>query len=155
MVTIVIPALIVWRGGGVELGFGLPAPFDVVAAVAGAALIAGGVALWYRTVTLFSRIGKGTLAPWDPTSRLVVAGPYRHMRNPMITGVVAVLLGEATLLGSPGLCVWAGVFFVVNAIWFPLGEEPGLERRFGDDYREYMRHVPRWIPRVRPWQPPG
>lgn len=153
MVTIVIPALIVWLTRDAEIGFGLTAPLDVLAAIAGAALVVAGIALWYRTATLFSRIGRGTLAPWDPTTRLVVAGPYRYVRNPMITGVIAVLLGEATLLGSPWLYLWAGVFFAINAIWFPLGEEPGLERRFGDEYREYSRHVPRWVPRLRPWDP--
>jgi protein-S-isoprenylcysteine O-methyltransferase Ste14 len=152
-VTIAIPALIVWPLDSLEVGWGLPAPLDVLSSLVGAALIVGGVGLWYRTVTLFARIGKGTLAPWDPTQRLVVEGPYRYVRNPMITGVVSVLLGEATVLGSMPLLVWAAAFVAINAIWFPLGEEPGLERRFGDDYHDYKRNVPRWIPRPRPWDP--
>ena len=68
-----------------------------------------------RTISLFARVGQGTLAPWDPTQRLVVLGPYRHVRNPMISGVLAILLGEAALLGSPPLLVWFGAFFAVNA----------------------------------------
>jgi protein-S-isoprenylcysteine O-methyltransferase Ste14 len=60
----------------------------------GVALIAAGLALWLWTLRLFIRIGEGTLAPWDPTRRLVVEGPYRRVRNPMITAVLAVLLGE-------------------------------------------------------------
>jgi protein-S-isoprenylcysteine O-methyltransferase Ste14 len=44
----------------------------------------------------------------------------------------------------------------VNAIYIPLLEEPGLERRFGADYVLYKRNVPRWIPRLRAWSgPPG
>jgi protein-S-isoprenylcysteine O-methyltransferase Ste14 len=154
-VTIVVPALIIWLTDSLEVGWGLPAPLGILVALLGAILIACGVVLWYWTVTLFARIGKGTLAPWDPTQRLVVEGPYRYVRNPMITGVVTALVGEATLLGSPPLLVWAAAFFAINTIWFPLAEEPGLERRFGADYLDYKRNVPRWIPRLRPWEPRG
>ena len=66
-----------------------------------------GFALWVWTVRLFARIGRGTLAPWDPTERLVVEGPYAHVRNPMITGVLAVLLGEALIFGSTAIAIWA------------------------------------------------
>lgn len=152
-VVIAVPAAILGLSGSIDVGWGLPGPLAVFAVAAGGALIASGAALWYRTVTLFARIGRGTLAPWDPASRLVVAGPYRHVRNPMITGVVAVLLGEAVLFGSTGVLTWAVAVFAINAIWFPLVEEPGLEQRFGDEYRVYASNVPRWLPRVRPWEP--
>ena len=67
--------------------------------VAGALLAAAGLAMLAWTVTLFIRIGRGTLAPWDPTRKLVVRGPYAHVRNPMITGVLAILVGEAIAFG--------------------------------------------------------
>jgi protein-S-isoprenylcysteine O-methyltransferase Ste14 len=69
----------------------------------------------------------------------------------MIAGVLAVLLGEGIVLGSPAILVTAAIFFAVNATYIPLVEEPGLADRFGDEYRTYIRHVPRWIPRIRPW----
>jgi protein-S-isoprenylcysteine O-methyltransferase Ste14 len=144
-VTVVVPALVLWRDE-VEIA-GPPL------AALGALLIAGGVALVTWTVALFARLGRGTLAPWDPTARLVVAGPYRHVRNPMITGVLAVLLGEAALFASLPLLVWFGAAFAVNALYFPLVEEPGLRRRFGDEYEAYRANVPRWLPRLRPWEP--
>ena len=122
--------------------------------LAGIALIAAGLAMWAWTVRLFAGIGKGTLAPWDPTRRLVVEGPYRRVRNPMISAVLGILLGEAVLLGSIGIAIWATAFAAVNTAHFILGEEPGLERRFGDQYTEYKRHVPRWVPRRTPWSPP-
>jgi protein-S-isoprenylcysteine O-methyltransferase Ste14 len=153
MVAIPVPAAIL-AVGGVNVGWGLDGPWSALPVVAGVALIALGLALWYRTVNLFARQGEGTLAPWDPTRRLVVLGPYRHVRNPMITGVLLVLGGEAALFGSLGVLAWAGVFLAMNAVWFPLVEEPGLVRRFGEDYEAYRRNVPRWIPRVRPWSPP-
>jgi protein-S-isoprenylcysteine O-methyltransferase Ste14 len=153
MVTLPVPAAIL-AVGGVDVGWGLDRPWGVVPVLAGVALIGLGLALWYRTVRLFARAGEGTLAPWDPTRRLVVLGPYRHVRNPMITGVLLVLGGEAGLFGSLGVLAWAGAFLLVNAVWFPLVEEPGLVRRFGEDYEAYRGNVPRWIPRVRPWSPP-
>ncbi len=121
--------------------------------VASIPLAGAGLALMWRTITLFSRLGEGTLAPWDPTRRMVIVGPYRYLRNPMITGVTLVLLGEAAVLGSLGILAWAGVFAVVNAVWMPLVEEPGLEDRFGDEYAEYKHNVPPWIPRRSPWIP--
>jgi protein-S-isoprenylcysteine O-methyltransferase Ste14 len=71
----------------------------------------------------------------------------------MISGVVLVLFGEAALLGSRALLVWAGVVLAVNAVYLPLVEERGLRRRFGADYDEYRAHVPRFVPRLRPWTP--
>jgi protein-S-isoprenylcysteine O-methyltransferase Ste14 len=149
-VTIVVPVLILLGGTGPEPGFGTP-----VVVVLGALLIAAGFAFWVWTVRLLARIGKGTLAPWDPTQRLVVEGPYRYVRNPMITAVLAVLLGETLVFGSLGLLVWCGVFVLVNWAYFALVEEPGLESRFGDEYSAYRRAVPRWLPRRTPWAPGG
>jgi protein-S-isoprenylcysteine O-methyltransferase Ste14 len=116
----------------------------------GAALLLAGVLLFSWCLTLFARVGRGTLAPWDPTQRLVAVGPYRYLRNPMITGVAAVIAGEALLVGSRLLALWAALFVAINFAYFVLVEEPGLERRFGEPYREYKARVPRWIPRRRP-----
>jgi protein-S-isoprenylcysteine O-methyltransferase Ste14 len=68
----------------------------------------------------------------------------------MITGVATILAGEALVFRSWGIAVELAVFVVVNAIYFPLVEEPGLLRRFGGEYEEYRARVPRWLPRVRP-----
>jgi protein-S-isoprenylcysteine O-methyltransferase Ste14 len=152
-VTVIVPALIVWWTGDVAVGWGLPDGLDVLPVLSGAALVVVGLGLVVWTIRLFVTIGQGTLAPWDPTSRLVVRGPYRHVRHPMISGVVLLLLGEATLLGSVPLLVWAAAVFGVNAVYLPLVEEPGLRRRFGDEYDAYCAGVRRWIPRLRPWTP--
>jgi len=71
----------------------------------------------------------------------------------MITGVVSVLLGEAALFASPVVLAWAGFVFALNAVYFPLIEEPDLQQRFGADYDAYRAAVPRWVPRLRPWSP--
>jgi protein-S-isoprenylcysteine O-methyltransferase Ste14 len=105
--------------------------------------------LW--TALLFLRFGFGTPAPWDPPAKFVVKGPYRHVRNPMIVGVWLALLGETVWFWSFGVAVWWAVFMGVNALYIPLREEKGLERRFGEAYREYKRCVPRWVPRMTAW----
>ena len=121
--------------------------------VLGGVVVALGLTLIVQTVALFATVGDGTLAPWDPTSRLVVRGPYRRVRNPMISGVLCVLLGEALLFGSIAVLVWFAFVFALNAVYFPLVEEPDLRERFGADYEAYRAAVPRWLPRLRPWQP--
>lgn len=130
-----------------------PDPLLAASIVAGLLLAGTGLSAMIATIRLFTTVGEGTLAPWDPTRRLVVRGPYRHVRNPMIGGVMAVLLGEAALFGSPHLLLWFLLFAAANALWMPLVEEPGLERRFGEPYRQYRRNVPRWLPRRTPWEP--
>jgi protein-S-isoprenylcysteine O-methyltransferase Ste14 len=149
-VTLIIPTLLTNR---VNLFWGLESPLDYLLALTGSALILSGLFLVVVTVRLFILIGQGTLAPWDPTRRLVVVGVYRYVRNPMISGVFCILLGETVLLGSTALLLWTLFFVIVNLIYIPLIEEPGLIERFGDEYRDYVRHVPRWLPRRTPWSP--
>lgn len=118
---------------------------------AGVVLLVVGLALFGWCVSLFARVGRGTLAPWDPTRNLVVVGPYRHVRNPMISGVALMLLGQALLWRSGALGIWTCGFVLINHIYFVLSEESGLEKRYGEDYRLYKANVSRWIPRIRPW----
>jgi protein-S-isoprenylcysteine O-methyltransferase Ste14 len=151
-VTVIVPILIL-NSQRANLGWGLPTPLNLVPIFGGACLIIGGLALMGSTIRMFIIIGQGTLAPWDPTQKLVVVGVYRYVRNPMISGVMAVLYGEAVLLGIPTLLIWALIFTLVNLIYIPLVEEKGLHQRFGDDYLEYTRHVPRWLPRRTAWSP--
>lgn len=155
MATIVIPALLLYFGGTDTLSFWEIAPAArIILPVIGAAMIVLGLTLMVLTIRLFVTIGKGTLAPWNPTQKLVVQGVYRHVRNPMISGVLFVLLGEAVGSASLPLLGWAAFFIAVNMIYMRLVEEPGLVKRFGEEYEEYRHNVPRWVPRVRRWEPP-
>jgi protein-S-isoprenylcysteine O-methyltransferase Ste14 len=108
-----------------------------------------GLAAW--TMHLFHHVGKGTAAPWDPPRRLVVAGPYRHVRNPMLTSVFIMLAAEALLLNSWAIAAILVIFLLGNMLYFPFVEEKSLEKRFGEAYQEYRRNVPRWLPRFTPW----
>ncbi len=119
--------------------------------ILGAVSFLGGFGLFSWCVSLFARVGQGTLAPWDPTKNLVAVGPYQYVRNPMISGVALMLIGESLFWGSCVIGLWAGIFMLINHTYFVLSEEPGLEKRFGESYHIYKANVPRWVPRIRPW----
>ena len=126
---------------------------ELVVQLLGLAVLGVGLVLFGASLRRFATEGEGTLAPWDPPRRLVVRGPYRFVRNPMISGVVFVLFAEALLLLSFPHATWALAFLGINLVYIPLFEEPQLEQRFGDAYREYCRNVPRLVPRLRQWSP--
>jgi protein-S-isoprenylcysteine O-methyltransferase Ste14 len=120
----------------------------MIVKIAGLVILISGLALFLRTVFLFRTIAKGTLAPWSEKQKLVVTGPYRYCRNPMITGVLFILIGESFLFNSVNIILWALTFFIINTIYFIVSEEPALKRRFGEDYERYKQQVPRWIPKL-------
>lgn len=128
-------------------------PDNVLLKASGLVLLISGLALFIWTVYLFRIFGKGTLAPWTPTQNLVIRGPYRYCRNPMISGVLFILLGESLLLNSVNILIVALLFFLVNTVYFILKEEPDLHSRFGKGYEAYKENVPRWIPKFRPYKP--
>jgi protein-S-isoprenylcysteine O-methyltransferase Ste14 len=145
-VTVVVPLWIARRSSIV-----LTAPrgfFSIGMWATGLVLAIAGLSLFCWSLYLFWIEGRGTLAPWDPPRRFVVSGPYRFVRNPMITGVALLLVAEACILRSTAHAEWAGLFALVNAIYIPLVEEPMLHARFGDPYAEYTRRVRRFLPRL-------
>ena len=121
--------------------------------IIGLAIVLAGLALFIATVRTFILLGKGTIMPWDPTRKLVIAGVYRYVRNPMILSVIVVLVGEAALFASNWIFLLAVFFFVLNTVYFIYSEQPGLVKRFGAEYTEYKKNVPMWLPRLKPWQP--
>jgi protein-S-isoprenylcysteine O-methyltransferase Ste14 len=148
-VAVIVP---LWIGRQYGVAFAAGSSVDaLLTQLAGAAVAGAGLVLFGTSLRRFAVDGRGTLAPWDPPRRLVVRGPYRYVRNPMISGVFFVLVGEALILRSPPHGIWAAAFLAINSIYIPLIEEPGLADRFGADYREYCRHVPRIVPTTRPW----
>lgn len=125
----------------------------ILVLLTGLFIICIGLFVMIMTISLFMRIGKGTLAPWSPTNKLVLDGMYGHVRNPMIIGVLIVLIGESIAILSLHIFIWAVIFFLVNNIFFVIYEEPDLEKKFGIEYQEYKKKVPRWIPRLKPYIP--
>ena len=135
-----------WLTGGWE-----SADSPLVLKLVGAALLAAGLGLLAHTVIRFAVEGLGTPSPVAPTEKLVVGGVYRYLRNPMYVAVIAVILGQAAILGRPVLLVYAGIFWLVVASFVRFYEEPTLSRRYGERYAAYRRAVRGWWPRLTPW----
>ncbi|MGO8727010.1 MAG: methyltransferase family protein [Streptosporangiaceae bacterium] len=143
--TVVVPGL----GGAWEPWWILthhgraPAP----AAWEAVGVIAAGTALYVWCVWNFAAVGRGTPGPWDAPARVVAAGPYRWVRNPIYLAALLIVLGEAWLFMSPRLLAYAGAMAVFFHLFVTGYEERTLRRRFGSAYLEYRCAVPRWIPR--------
>ena len=152
-VLIIIPIILLYLSNDTSIGWDIPLLFNITVILVGLSLIISGLTLMTLTIKMFSKIGEGTLAPWAPTQNLVVTGIYQRTRNPMILGVLLVLLGEATVLSSIGIFLWFLIAAVVNHFYFIRIEEPGLLIRFDDAYQVYKDNVPRWIPLRKPWIP--
>ena len=149
-VTVVVPT---WIGRANGIAWAAPKDVAEFALVGCGVIVLGiGLTLFAWSLILFWTRGRGTLAPWDPPRIFVAEGPYRYVRNPMISGVLLVLVAEALILRSWPHLLWAGVFLVLNLVYIPLVEEPMLAARFGPTYAAYKRHVRRFLPRVRPWR---
>lgn len=149
-VTVAVP---LWITRANRIAFAWPDHLADYALVAcGVVLLVIGLTLFAWSVFLFWTRGHGTLAPWDPPRVFVAEGPYRYVRNPMISGVLLVLLAESLVLRSWPHLRWAGVFLLLNFVYIPLVEEPMLTARFGASYTDYRRHVRRFLPRLRPWR---
>ena len=111
-----------------------------------AGVIAAGVVLYLRCLWAFAVVGRGTPGPWDPPRRVVAAGPYRWVRNPIYLAAMLIVLGEAWLFGSAALLLYAGVAAVAFQLLVVGYEEPRLRAQFGERYEAYRRTVSRWIP---------
>jgi protein-S-isoprenylcysteine O-methyltransferase Ste14 len=116
-------------------------------------MLAAGVAVLVHAFVAFVVDGRGTPAPAAPPAQLVIGGAYRYVRNPMYVAVLATILGQGLSLGQPVLLWYAFLVAVTMAAFTRYYEEPTLQRRFGARYDAYRRHVPAWIPRLRPWRP--
>ena len=139
-----VPYLITggWQGSGAPLAL----------QVVGALLIAAGIGVLAHTVIRFIVEGLGTPFPGAPTQNLVVGGVYRYVRNPMYLAVIAIILGQAAILGSASLVVIAAIFWLVVASFVVFYEEPTLSSKYGEQYAAYRRNVRAWLPRATPWR---
>ena len=93
---------------------------------------------------------KGTPVPFNPPPRLVTTDPYTYVRNPMLSGVFALLFGLGVLLGSASLLVVFTPLFILINVWeLKVIEEPELIKRLGEDYLEYRKRTPMFFPHFR------
>jgi protein-S-isoprenylcysteine O-methyltransferase Ste14 len=131
---------------GVALELALPIAALPLALAVSAALI--GFAIWLAldgAAMLHFRRARTSMIPMKPSSALVTSGPYGFTRNPMYLGMAVLYAALALALGV----IWALAFlpvviFAVDRLVIAR-EEPYLERKFGDNYRDYKRRVRRWL----------
>lgn len=152
VVTILVSALIVNFQGNFRPVLEFSGSARLVIAFVSSIILLCGVILFIWSNFLFIKMGRGTLAPWDPPHRLVIEGPYGHVRNPMIIGVMLILLAEPMFFLSAGMLIWCFLFAATNMVYFPLVEEKMLLRRFGERYEAYRKNVPAWFPRLTAWE---
>jgi protein-S-isoprenylcysteine O-methyltransferase Ste14 len=140
MVAGYIPLALLRNGAQLETGIFayLAFPFWLIGAV---------IVLWSFWNFLIQ--GRGTPAPIDPPKQMVATGFYRHVRNPMYVGVLAIIIGHFLWFGYWNLLIYAAIVFVAFHAFVMYYEEPTLKRKFGAVYEDYLRKVPRWIPRFR------
>ncbi len=111
-------------------------------------LAGAGIVLWCDWD--FWKNGRGTPAPIDAPKFLVRRGLYRHVRNPMYIGVLLVITGESILFASWSIAMYALIAAFAFHMFVLVYEEPTLKAKFGPAYEEYLKTVPRWIPRFSP-----
>jgi len=104
-----------------------------------------GVILILAVTVVFKRWGHGTPIPIFPPQKLVNSGLFRHTRNPMYLGYVLVCLGVSLWFGGGLLLINPLLFFFVLNLIVHHHEEPVLFERFGEDFQDYCRLVPRWL----------
>jgi protein-S-isoprenylcysteine O-methyltransferase Ste14 len=119
----------------------------------GALLILAGVPGVVDAFARFALQGLGTPAPIAPPRNLVVTGLYRYVRNPIFVAVVAIILGQAVLMGDWRLIVYGVLLWLAFHVQVVAYEEPTLKLTFGREYEAFRAGVPRWIPRMTPWRP--
>jgi protein-S-isoprenylcysteine O-methyltransferase Ste14 len=112
-----------------------------------------GFSVALRCIFDFGWSGRGTPAPFIPPQRLVVVGFYRYVRNPMYVGFAAGWIGLWIVFGHASLAAIVTVAAVALGVdlFVMFYEEPTLRGKFGADYEEYCRNVPRWLPRLHAW----
>lgn len=133
----------VYIGGGFGSvhAFGMPQLF-------GSVLLAAGLSIIVAAVGYFGVVGRGTPAPFDPPSRLVVRGPHRYVRNPMYVGAFIANLGWALWFQSLPVAIYAASWWLMAHVFVVVYEEPALQQLFGSEYDAYRAAVHRWLPRM-------
>lgn len=89
----------------------------------------------------------GTPVPFNPPPKLVDTGPYRYVRNPMLTGVFLCLFGIGAAVNSISIvCLFTPLYIVANIWELKAIEEPELVRRLGESYVAYRNRTPMFFP---------
>jgi protein-S-isoprenylcysteine O-methyltransferase Ste14 len=133
-----------WFLGGVLVERAVPLP-RLRSRTLGVPLVVGGAVLAGWAVATM-RSAKTPLSPYESPAHLVTEGPFRFTRNPIYLGGILVYAGVALLLGRLGPLVGLPGLLTTLRRGVIEREELFLQRKFGEEYREYQLAVPRWLP---------
>lgn len=113
--------------------------------------ISGGIfGIW--SIVLQNVIGKGgplqigNLDISPKTQNLVVSGPYKYTRNPMLFGACMMYFAFAVFLNSSAALIIVILFMIFMLIFVKISEEKRLLKDFGESYEEYRRKTSMFIP---------
>lgn len=140
---VVLPGIILFLERRWQLDLDFPLPLKALGLVA---FLAGSCLGVWSSVTM-ATLGEGTPLPANMAKHLVVAGPYRIIRNPMAVAGLVQGVSVGLIAGS-----WLVVFYglVGSMIWNWVvrpHEEADLVARFGEEFLDYQRCVSCWVPR--------
>ena len=125
-----------------EDGFGIPWVETV-----GIVIMWSGTALAIWCAALMFRFGKGTFFVTSAPKKIMTRNIFGIVRNPMMWALYIIVFGEILTFGHFILIVWLIAMMRIIFLIVANYEEPQLERRFGDSWKEYCEKVPAWIPR--------
>ncbi len=135
----------IWVDGCLPPNLRLPTPTNIFVSVP--LLVIGATLLPWTVYSFFK--ARGTPVPLNPPQELVTTGLYSRMRNPMILGWSIMLIGLGILLNSFSLTlIFTPLFILLNFIYLKTVEEKEMEKKFGEQYLNYKRSVPMFIPRL-------
>ncbi len=143
----VLPLVIAWCEARWLLRVPLPPAASNIVSSASVALLIGASFLGIWSAITMARVGRGTPLPSAMAQRLVIAGPYRFVRNPMALSAITQGVAVGGIWGS-----WLVVLYALSGalVWEILvrpAEEADLTSRFGTEFVAYQRAVWRWLPR--------
>ncbi len=110
----------------------------------GIGLIGSGLGVVIWAANLFDKVDT-TIKPFNESSYLATEGLYQYTRNPMYVGMVMILIGVATVLGSLATYFIIPIFMGLITQKFIIKEEQMLEEKFGQEYLIYKGKVRRWV----------
>lgn len=139
--------VLILLSSAIDRWLSLPKAFSYPLSLAiGYILIAFGISVTCLSIAHFLRV-RGTPVPFSPPPSLVVSGPYRYSRNPMLSGIFMQLFGIGIVLDSLSLIfIFTPLFIIINVWELKRVEEPELERRLGEAYVKYKKDVPMFFP---------
>ena len=147
LILIIVPLLLLLASYGIE-EYLLTHRLRILQVIFGFLCLAYGFFLLVWSVVSQVKNGKGTPVPIAPTQKLIVDGPYRKRRNPMLLGAIIYCLGLGTILESITIgLIMSCLILIFGTCYSKFIEERELWIRFGQEYEEYKEKTPFLVPR--------